>query len=170
MKIKLKIFTAISLVVTLSYMGYRIITKIEHKKEIEATIKKMPRFIYETLNHESFTNDSLKPNKKTIFFYFNSECDFCNHEANMIKESKDQFKNVQMVFISFEKVEQIKKFAQKHKLNGYDNIIFVSDFKLSFATTFDVKSLPAVLIYNEQNILIQKLKGQTKPTMILKYL
>ncbi|MNE87226.1 AhpC/TSA family protein [compost metagenome] len=105
-----------------------------------------------------------------MFVYFNSECEFCNHEAEMIKENIVAFKDIQIVFISFEKPDGIKSFAQKHKLLNYDDIHFIHDIKADFAATFDVKSLPSIVLYDKNQKLIERFKGQVKAETILKKL
>jgi hypothetical protein len=75
-----------------------------------------------------------------------------------------------LVFVSFEKPALIKAFAAKHQLTTYDNVTFLSDSKVSFATTFDVKSLPCLVLYDKNQKLIEKIKGQTKVETIVKKL
>jgi thioredoxin-related protein len=88
----------------------------------------------------------------------------------MIKENIEKFKDFQLVFISFEKSDLIKAFATKYKLNNYVNITFLSDTKVSFSTTFDVKSLPCLVLYDKNQRLIEKIKGQTKAETLIKKL
>jgi peroxiredoxin len=149
---------------------YKIVIKINHKKEVAVFIKKMPKFEYKTYDGKIFNNHNLKKNTPTLFIYFNSECDFCNHEAKQIKDNIEKLRDVQIVFVSFEKSEPIIFFLKKYKLEHYDNITFITDSKVSFAPTFDVKSLPTIIIYNKNRTLVTKLKGQTKVTNILKKL
>ena len=155
---------------TLGYFGFQIYTKIQHKKEVAENIKTIPKFSYQNINGGVFTDANLKKDTPTLFVYFNSECEFCNEEAQMIKENITKFKGVQLVFISFEKQELIKAFATKHQLTSYDNITFLSDTKVSFATTFDVKSLPCLVLYDKNQNLIEKIKGQTKAETLIKKL
>lgn len=170
MKKYLKIIIPIVFVSLLAFIGYKIVSKINHKKEIAANIKTIPDFTYQNLKGESFSNKNLETDAPTLFIYFNSECEYCNEEAQMIQESVNKFRPYQLVFISFEKPELIKTFAQKHNLLNYDNIHFVCDTKVSFATTFDVKSLPCLVLYDKNQQLIEKLKGQTKVEVLLKKL
>lgn len=170
MKKKLKIVIPIFFITALCFLGYQIVNKIKHKKEVAANIKTIPDFTYQDLKGESFSNKNLKTDTPTLFIYFNSECEYCNEEAQMIQESVNKFRPYQLVFISFEKPELIKTFAQKHNLLNYDNIHFVCDTKVTFATTFDVKSLPCLVLYDKNQQLIEKIKGQTKVDAILKKL
>ncbi len=169
MKKYFKIFVLLIFVSLLSFMGYKIVSKINHKKEVAAKIKTIPAFTYQNLNGESFSNKNLKTDTATLFIYFNSECEFCNEEAQMIHDHIDDFNPFQLVFVSFEQPLKIASFAKKHNLLNNDKINFVCDSKVTFATTFDVQSLPCLVLYDKNQQLIEKIKGQTKvPTLIKK--
>ena len=170
MKKQLKIFIPLVFVSLLSFMGYKIVTKINHKKEIAANIKTIPDYTYQNLKGESFSNKNLKTDTATLFIYFNSECEYCNEEAQMIQESVNKFAPYQLVFVSFEKPKDIYSFAKKHNLLNYDNVHFVCDTKVTFATTFDVQSLPCLVLYDKNQQLIEKIKGQTKVETLVKKL
>ena len=88
----------------------------------------------------------------------------------MIQANIEKFNDFQLVFISFEKPNIIKSFAATHQLFNYDNIYFLSDTKATFATTFDVKSLPCLVLYDKNQHFIEKIKGQTKTDVILEKL
>jgi peroxiredoxin len=170
MKKIIKIIILLAFISLLCCFGYKIISKINHKKEVEQKIKNMPAFVYKDIKGGVFTNLELKKNTPTLFIYFNSDCDYCNEEAQMIHENIAKCDAIELVFISFEKTANIKAFATKHQLTTYDNIHFLCDTKVVFATTFDVKSLPCLVLYDKNNKLIEKMKGQTKVETILKKL
>ena len=170
MKKYLKIILPVLFMVLFGFLIFQITSKINHKKEVEENIKTIPKFSFQNINGGVFTDQNIIKNTPTIFIYFNSECEFCNEEAEMIKESIEKFKGIQLVFISFEKPDLIKAFAIKHKLNIYDNLNFLSDTKITFATTFDVKSLPCLVLYDKNQRLIEKIKGQTKAEILIKKL
>ncbi len=151
-------------------MGYQVISKINHKKEVAKNIQTLPNFEYKDLNNNKFTNANLMEKTPLMFVYYNSECEFCNEEAKMIKENLAEFKNTQILFISFEKNEKIKQFANNHQLDTYDNVTFLCDSKATFATTFDVKSLPCLVLYDKDKNLIEKIKGQIKGENLIKKL
>ena len=149
-------------------MGYKVISKINYKKEVAEHIKTIPVFSYNTISGKEFSNTDLKDEIPTVFLYFNSECEHCQNEAEQIRDNVDKLENVQLVFVSFEEPKKITAFAKKYKLVGYDKIIFLCDSKVSFATTFDVNSLPAVVIYDKNKELVEKIKGEVKIEKILK--
>lgn len=170
MKRYFKIILPILFLSVLGFLGYKIIQKINYKKTVAAHIKTIPNFSYQKINGGSFTQSSLQKDTPTLFIYFNSDCNYCNEEAQMIRESIDEFSSFQLVFVSFEQPKAIQAFAQKHQLLQYGNIHFVCDTKVTFATTFDVKSLPCLVLYDKNQQLIEKIKGQTKVPTLLKKL
>lgn len=168
MKKYLKIILPIAIISFLVIMGYKVVDKINYKKQVAENIKQMPVFSYFDLDGNVFTKDNLPKNTPVLFVYFNSECDFCNHEAEMIQQNLEKLEDIQIVLISFEKMDRIKEFAQKYSLLQHDNINFIADSKATFATTFDVKSLPCLVLYDKDRNLIEKIKGQVKIETVLK--
>jgi peroxiredoxin len=154
----------------LSYLSYNVISKVKEKNKIAKQIKTIPKFEFLTLEQQPFNKANLKPNLNTIFIYFNSECEFCQHEAKSISQNLNKFKNVQFIFISFEKTEAIKKFTELYKLDNQENIVFLEDKKAMFSTLFNANSIPYILIYNKNNRLIKKHKGQLNAKGILRAL
>ncbi len=144
----------------LSFTGVQVISKIHYKSEVEETLQTIPQFSFETINGISFSNKKLKKDLTTIFIYFNSECGFCEQEAKSIQENIEHFKNTQLIFVSFEPVYKISTFSRQYKLDTYDNITFLFDKRDDFATRFDATSVPYLLIYDKDQKLIKKHKGQ----------
>lgn len=161
------VFVALSL---LSYLGYNVISKVKEKNQIAKQLEIIPEFEFLTLEQKTFTKSNLKPNSNTIFIYFNSECDFCQHEAQSISDNLDSFKNVQFIFVSTEPIETIKQFSEQYNLNNKQNITFLYDNLSTFSSQFDANSIPYILIYDQNQKLIKKHKGQLNAKGILRAL
>ena len=166
----LKIILLLLFICFICFLSYQIISKINHKKEVAENIKVIPKFSFKNIDGSYFTNTDLKINTPTLFIYFNSECEYCNEEAKMLKENIEKLQNVQLIFVSFEKPEFIKRFATKHQLISYANIHFLWDSKVTFSNIFDVKSLPFLVLYDKNQKLIEKIAGQNKTETLLKKL
>ncbi len=166
----MKISIVLVLIAIFGFFGFKVFSKINHKNEVAENIKIIPDFEYLDLNGSVFTKKNLKQDSPTMFVYFSSECEFCNEEANMIKENTEQLKDVEIIFVSFQPEEEISDFANKHQLINYGNINFLRDSKATFATTFDVSSLPCLVLYDKKKKLIEKIKGQTKVALLVKKL
>ncbi|WP_340155371.1 redoxin domain-containing protein [uncultured Winogradskyella sp.] len=167
-KKKILILLIITIISVFSYLGYNIITKAKEKNKIAKQIKTIPQFELQTLDRIPFTNANLKPNTSIIFIYFNSECDFCQHEAKSISNNLNDFKNVQFIFVSTEDIAIIKQFSAEYELNNKPNITFLYDNSSHFANQFNAQSIPYILIYNQNNQLIRKQNGQLNANGILR--
>ncbi len=170
MKAIIKIGIIIIVLGALTYLGYKVIAKTKYKKEVSEMLQTIPDFSFTTLNQKTYTKENLNTATPIIFIYFNSECHYCQHEAKSIKENIEQFKNVQLLFISEEPIETIKTFAETYKLLENDNVRFLHDKNDIFSTQFDANSIPYLLIYDENQQLIKRHKGQIKAENILKEL
>ncbi|PIX12347.1 MAG: redoxin [Flavobacteriaceae bacterium CG_4_8_14_3_um_filter_31_8] len=171
MRKKILLFVvAISVLGLISYLGYNVITKAKEKNQIAKQLEVIPEFKFLTLEQQPFTKVNLKSNTKTTFIYFNSECDFCQHEAQSISDNLDSFKNVQFIFVSTEPIETIKQFSEQYNLNNQQNINFLYDNLDIFSSRFDANSIPYLLIYDTNQKLIKKHKGQLNAKDILRAL
>ncbi|WP_109301158.1 peroxiredoxin [Aquimarina sp. AU474] len=170
MKTYLKTTTIVLVILLLCFMGYKVVNKIQQKTKVIETLKTIPRFSFETLDNETFTKSDLVLNRTTVFIYFNTECNYCQNEAISIKQSIDEFKNTQLIFVSSETKETIKTFSEFYKLNTYDYVNFLFDSQDDFSSRFDATSIPYVLIYDENQALVKRHKGQLKAEVILKTL
>lgn len=154
----------------LSYLGFNVISKAKEKNQIAKQLETIPEFEFLTLAQKPFTKANLKPKTNTIFIYFNIECDFCQHEAQSISDNLDNFKNVQFIFVSTEPIEIIKQFSEQYNLNNKQNITFLYDNLSTFSSQFDANSIPYLLIYDQNQKLIKKHKGQLNAKGILRAL
>lgn len=170
MRSSIKILIGLLFISVFVFLGYRITNKITYKNEVKKNIKTIPDFLYQNIKGGVFTNQSLERGATTIFIYFNTDCEYCNTEAQTIQENIAKFKKSKLIFVSFESPQLIKKFAQQHQLNNYDNVYFLHDSKVTFASTFDASSIPCIVLYDKNYQLIEKIKGKTKPEILIKKL
>lgn len=144
----------------LSYLSYNVISKVKEKDRIAKRINKIPEFQFLSLNQQIFSNLDLKNGLITIFIYFNSECDLCQHEAQNISANLEEFKNVQFIFVSTEPITTIQQFSKKNNLSNNQNVMFLHDKSNTFSSLFDATSFPYILIYDQKQHLIKKHRGQ----------
>ncbi|WP_430408586.1 peroxiredoxin family protein [Kordia sp.] len=168
MKKIISLLTIVVILATLGYFLYHISSKVTAKQEAASRIEHLPRFELQTVAGTSFTHTNLMLNKATVLLFFNSECDFCQHEAESIFDALDQFTDVQVLFISAEQIETISNFATTYQLNNQPNITFLHDNNSLLGTALDIQSIPTLLIYDSSKQLIKKHTGQLKANGILK--
>lgn len=169
MKKKIKLLLAIVLFIVIGFLGYKISSKLIHKKEVAERIKVIPNFSFYTLDGKEFSDKNLQK-KPSVFVYFNSECIYCQSETKKIQERLEDFNEVQLIFISFEKKEIIQQFAKDYELLDQENVLFLEDRKGEFSKLFDVTSIPFMVIYDEQKKMLKKFKGATNINAIVEVL
>jgi len=164
MKKKIKLLLGIFLFVIICFLAYKITSKLNYKKEVAERVKVIPDFSFYRLDGSKFST------KNSVFVYFNSECIYCKSETKKIQERLEDFKEVQLIFISFEKKETIQQFAKDYELLDQENVLFLEDRKGDFSKLFDVTSIPFMVIYDEQKKLLKKFKGATNINAIVEVL
>lgn len=166
MKIKKKIIV-LFLFCVIGFIAYKILDKLQYKKQIAKRIETVPFFSFKATDGSRFTQKELT-NNPLIFIYFNSDCDYCESETIKIKERLNEFKNFQLIFISIEDRLSIMRFAKKHQLNNQANIVFLEDVKGEFSEIFNANSTPYTLVYDGNKKLLKKFRGATKVDDILR--
>jgi thiol-disulfide isomerase/thioredoxin len=166
MKKKIRIIGLLLIVSVFGFLGFKIANKLSHKKEVTARTKTIPNFSFSDTKGNVYTKKNL-PNKPIVFVYFNSDCDYCQSEATKIEERLGHFKEVQLVFVSFEEQKNIIDFAKEYKLYKKENVVFLEDKEMVFSQIFDVNSIPYIVVYDKDKNFQQKFKGATKIDNIL---
>jgi peroxiredoxin len=151
----------------IGYLGYAVVEKITHKKNIEKQLKELPSFSLITTDSIAFSSKQLKTHKPVIILYFNSECHYCQEEATQISSLKKEFGQAELLFISRENTEKIENFAKTYNLDTDDNIHFLHDPGNAFSTKFDINTIPFTMVYDTNKTLIAKYKGAIKATTLL---
>lgn len=154
----------------LSYLGFNVVSKAKEKNQIAKKLEVIPEFAFLTLEQQPFSNIHLKRNVHTVFIYFNSTCDFCQHEAQSIRDNVDRFKKVQFLFVSTEPIATIREFSKQHSLNHLQNITFLYDDSHTFSSQFGATSILYIIIYDQNQKLLKKHKGQLNANGILRAL
>lgn len=170
MKKYIRIVIPIIVIIALFYAGYRMFDLSRQKKNQAEKIVHIPSFELKSTLGETFTNKNLKVAVPVVFFYFNSDCEFCQAEIQDIVQNIKKFEGIQLLFVSFEPVQKIIMFQATYKLDIYDNIVFLSDYKKTFSEIFGVKTLPSSLVYDKNGKLVSRNNGAVKVDYLLKAL
>ena len=171
MKRFIKISIPVLLFLGIGFVLFKSFKKIEHKKQIEQQIQKMPQLDFEDIQTGlQFTNQNLKRNTPTLLIYFNTECEHCQYEISEISESIEQFESVQIVMISIEEPEILLSYFANSKLLNRENVFILYDQDLRFERIFGNCPFPTIFIYDKNLELVKQFKGEVKIEAILKYL
>lgn len=109
-----------------------------------------------------FTREDLKKRKTTVFIIFSPDCEHCQHETEALIANIDKFKHAQIVMVEYLTYEQMIKFYKDYKIANYPNIIMGREPKYFLPVFFDVKSLPAIYVYDKKGKFKQAFSGSVK--------
>jgi peroxiredoxin len=151
----------LSLAVGGAYLGYGIVQKVTHKKELKDRIAHVPAFRFVDLEGCAFTQQNLR-GKPTWLLYFDSGCEFCRMEISDIVKNKSHLSDVEVVLVSAEDKEVLQKFRKKHGFDALKNFHIVQDKTHECHERFGMVSTPSSLLYSAQGALIQRFNGVVK--------
>lgn len=156
-------------IIFISYFGYQSIKKHNINKQAEKTIQELPVFSFYTLNKKRFKYINITK-KNTLIIYFHPECEHCQYEAKQLVLNKEKFKQTQILMISPADLTDIQLFNTSYGLNKVEILKMLWDKERKFENHFGKSTFPTILIYNQENKLQKKYKGEVKIESILKYI
>lgn len=110
--------------------------------------KSIPSFkIMQAPDSIVFSSTELKSNLSTIFFVFNPDCEFCQHETRDLIQNIKKFKNTQIIMVSYMPFDMIREFYSEYKIGKYP-IIMGKDNDYLFLKFFKLKILPSTIVYD----------------------
>lgn len=159
MRKKLKFVLALLFVAILGVLGYLFYDTFQ-KKEIQfEKIQNIPEFsLHDTKGNLRIQKDILK-GEWTVFIFFNSECHYCQEEAEQLGNVKGKINGTNFLWISTESMEVISDFQERYLLADNMNIVFLQDAEALFSTDLSIESTPQFLVYSPKGKLIKNHKG-----------
>lgn len=106
-----------------------------------------------------FTKDDLSKKKATIIIIFSPDCDHCQHATKELTDNISLFKKAQIVMTSSLEYSYLKKFYEEYKIADHPNIIMGRDPSYFFGTFFQVRSFPAIFVYDKKGNFIKSFDG-----------
>lgn len=165
-RVLVKYALLLSLAVGGMYLGYGIIHKITHKKEVSYRVARLPRFQFRDAEGPVLTAQHLK-NKPAWLLYFDSSCEFCRMEIRDIVKNKERLADIQVIMISAEEMPVLQKFRKEQGFESLKNIHIVRDSSHQCYERFGLVSTPSSLLYDTQGALVERFNGVVKVEKIL---
>lgn len=155
------------------WLGIQTKHRLAHKKQVEANLQTLPQEA--TLLALDSTELSLKAlvghNKPTVIFFFEPDCEHCQAEAGELKKYARAFAHVQLLWVSMAEPYRLRQFEQQYGLEKSLTNLRISHISPHEANQrFAFRTVPTILIYNQNRQLTKKYVGETKVEAILKYL
>ncbi|MFS8083195.1 MAG: TlpA family protein disulfide reductase [Ginsengibacter sp.] len=123
----------------------------------------LPKFtIFKAPDSTAFTRDNLAKKKNTMFFVFSPECSHCQHETEVMLEKIKEFKNTEIVMVTYLPFNEMMAFYHKYHIDAYPQIVMGRDTKFFFPVFFKVQNFPSMYIYDKKGKFKKAFDGAVK--------
>ena len=138
-------------------------SQTDSTKDVYLRFPFIPQFtIYTAPDSIKFTRDDLQKKKPTVFIIFSPDCEHCQQETKALTAEIDRFKNAQIVMIEYLPYDTMMRFYHEYKIAKHPQIVMGRDNKFFFPLFFNVKSLPAIYVYDKKGNFKQAFSGSVK--------
>jgi thiol-disulfide isomerase/thioredoxin len=114
-----------------------------------------------------YTKRNIPSDKPVLVMIFSPECSHCQHETEEIIAHKEQFKDVQILMVTFHPLWQMNEFVEKYKLKEQPNIVVGKDVYLLLPGFFAFHNLPFHALYDKKGELLKVFEGSMDIEKIL---
>src|SRR5665213_4579550 len=85
-------------------------------------------------NEKNFTAKNVSQTKPVIIIYFAPDCEHCRNLIKAVLSKSQNFRNAQVILVSFEPLTMIISFEKEFDLKKYPNILCLSLIHISEPT------------------------------------
>lgn len=138
------------------------------EKPVYLRFPTIPEFtVFKAPDSTAFTREDLNKRKSTVFVIFSPDCEHCQRETKMITENIGDFKNTQIVMITYLPYEEMISFYKTYKIANYPQIVMARDTKFFFPVFFKVRNLPSIFVYDKKGKFKKSFEGDVKVQTIV---
>jgi thiol-disulfide isomerase/thioredoxin len=141
---------------------------LESKNAIAQTI---PPFRMQLTSGQIFTSKNLSKEKPAIIIYFAPDCEHCQALIHGLLQRVNNFKNVQIILVSFEPLSMVINFERDYHLSPYSNIKCGTEIPaFYFKNLFNLNKTPFTVLYDKKGKLIISYQNETPLDDLIKHL
>ena len=117
----------------------------------------LPDFKITRSNGILFTNKEVEAGKPLLIVYFSPECEHCQVFMKSFFKNAQDFKNTQVLFITYLPLDRVVKFESEFPVNKYSNIITGTEgMTFVIRNFYEIKEMPFAVLYDKQGKMIGK--------------
>ncbi|WP_354427273.1 MULTISPECIES: thioredoxin domain-containing protein [unclassified Mucilaginibacter] len=102
------------------------------------------------------TPADLKKNQPVMLIYFATDCGHCQKLVNDMKPFMKDFKNIQVVMVTFSDIRMVKTFQNDYGLTAYPNFTLGTEgYTYTVQKYYKLQHTPYIAIYDHKGKLVQ---------------
>jgi thiol-disulfide isomerase/thioredoxin len=111
----------------------------------------VPPFKMLLTNGKTFTSKNLPQCKPVIIIYFSPDCEHCQTLMNAFFKKVNDFKNTEVVMVTFRPLSEVAGFEKTYRTYKYSNIIVGTEVPVFFFKMyFNLMKTPFTVLYDKQ--------------------
>jgi len=116
----------------------------------------LPGFTFYELNNTLFTEKNIQQNKMLFFFFFDPDCEHCQHAMRNLNEHYADYKTAAIYLVSLSDKERVRHFMNEYgsNLKNQKNVTLLQDPKNQFLENFKPRRYPAMYLYSAEKKLV----------------
>ena len=123
----------------------------------------IPKFtVFKAPDSTAFSREDLRKNKPVVFMIFSPDCEHCQHETEELLANINEFKNTQIVMITYLPYNEMIDFYKNYKIADYPQIVMARDTQFFFPVFFKVRNLPSIFVYDKKGNFKKNFEGSVK--------
>jgi thiol-disulfide isomerase/thioredoxin len=127
----------------------------------------LPDFNFEAADGSIVNKSSLVKGKPLIVFYFDPTCDHCQAQAQSVKDNATKFRDINMIWVSWEEHASNKEFYDKY-LSKIQHAIVCRDHNYKFDSWFGYSEVISIYSYNSKGERVAAFTKEQSAEVLLK--
>jgi peroxiredoxin len=152
------------------YFIYKIFDRQSKNEQIKSTKEYLPKFEFYQLDTSKFSSTSINKNNSVIIIHFNTVCDHCQAEAQLIHQNIKALKKSHIIMVAPNSPLEISSFIKHYGISQHPEIIVLWDKENRFVNWFGPSPFPSMYIYDSKQHLVKEYHGEVKIEAITRYL
>jgi len=140
-------------------------------KNPSPAIQNIPAFHILSKDSVYLTNANLKKGKAVMFIYFGPDCSHCQRLMYELKPDIKEFKDIQIVMVTFTQINMLKMLKEFHKdylFAAQPNVLMGTEFPdYKVQRYFSVATTPYIAIYGRNGKLVQAFDKSPKVSELI---
>lgn len=132
---------------------------------------KLPPFSMLLTNGKTYSTTNLSKNKPTVLIYFAPDCEHCQVLIKAFFKKIAEFKNTQVLMVTFKPVNELVDFEKSFKTHSYSNVhVGAETNPLYLQAFFNLQKTPFTALYDKDRNLLVSYKKDTTVDELIKQL
>lgn len=137
---------------------------------VSAFAQTLPDFKMKMINGKTFSASQVSHKKPLLIIYFAPDCEHCQVLMKQLFQKIDDFKNTEIVMVTFESLSDIAGFEKHYQTSKYPNIkVGVEVPVFFFKNHYQLQHTPFTALFNKDGKLMVSYKDYTPVDELIKW-